>query len=198
MEGKPQPQPSQQEEPLSEKELNQIRAEKDKFVSRMDKLMKSKDKPEDAILKELYTCFTEKAKAKLQKTRDIQANLKRVDMLVSDKAGALVALDKHKKNTVVLKGLNSTLEKQNNELQEEYKKIVGKHQEQRKEINEKMQAEIKAVQEEMEQEVHRKQILARENESLADRIKELKEMLSATNENVEKNLCKSEFYVEKL
>eukprot|EP01022_Parablepharisma_sp_SALTPOND_P018377 TRINITY_DN299_c0_g1_i1.p2 TRINITY_DN299_c0_g1~~TRINITY_DN299_c0_g1_i1.p2 ORF type:complete len:353 (+),score=95.63 TRINITY_DN299_c0_g1_i1:3094-4152(+) len=183
---------------LPEKEYSQVRADKERFLTKLDKLLKSKDKSEEVILKDLYACFVEKAKTRLQKSRDTQNHIKRIDILVADKVSALSALEKHKKNVGILAGLNSTLEKQNVELQEEYKKTISKHQEQRKEINESMQAEIKAVQEEMEQEVHRKQILAKENEALAERIKEMKEMLNATNENVEKTLGKSEFDVDKL
>ena len=185
-------------EDLPDKEYGQVRVEKEKFILKLEKLIKSKDKSEDVILKELASSFTERAKSRLQKNRETISSTKRIDMLAADKVTALSASEKHRKEVAVLKGLHSTLEKQNNELQEEYKKIAAKHQEQRKEINEKMQAEIKTVQEEMEQEVHRKQVLARENEALTDRIKEMKEMLSATNDNVEKTLGKSEFDVEKL
>jgi len=185
-------------EELPEKELSHVKAEGAKYLAKLDKILKTKDATEEQILKELYQAFVEKAKGRLQKARNQQDCIKRQNMLVSDRISAQNQLEKHKKDTAILQGLNNTLEKQNSELHEEYKKIIARHQEQRKEINEKMQEEIKMVQKEMESEVQRKQELAQENEALTEKIKELKEITTATNASVEKALGKSDLDVDKL
>lgn len=185
-------------EEVSEKEQNQVRKDKEKYIKKLEDMMKGKDKTEDAILKELYARCVEKTKAKLQKVRDAQTARKKIDMLLADKASATETLSHVGKEVDMLKGLNAALVKQNMDLQEACRKIISRHQEERKQINEKMQGEIKTVQTEMEEEVRRKALLSRENEEMATRIAELKQMFKTTSENVEKTLGKSEFDMVKL
>lgn len=185
-------------EDLSEKEQNQIRKDKDKFVKKLDELIKTKDKTQEAILKELYARFVEKTKARLQKARDVTLSKRRMDMMQNERTATAETSAKVGKNVEMLKGLNATLVKNNMELQDTCRKIITRHQEERKKINEDMQEEIKTVQKEMEEEVRRKALLSRENEEMSSRIKELKEMFRVTSENVERTLGKSEFDMEKL
>eukprot|EP00826_Nyctotherus_ovalis_P060359 TRINITY_DN8458_c0_g1_i6.p1 TRINITY_DN8458_c0_g1~~TRINITY_DN8458_c0_g1_i6.p1 ORF type:complete len:334 (-),score=175.97 TRINITY_DN8458_c0_g1_i6:100-1101(-) len=187
-----------EKEELPEKDRSQIKQDKEKFLLKIEKIMKAKDKSEDDILKELYSTFVERVKARLQKNREIQSNLKLMEMAKTEKANAAGILEKYKKELAVLRGVDSTLDKQNQEWQDKYKAIVERHQEERKELNQRMKDEVEKVQEEMNQELQRKHMLAQENEALTERIQQMRQMLKATSENVEKVLGKDEFDVEKM
>lgn len=187
-----------EKEELPEKDRSQIRQDKEKFLLKIDKIMKAKDKSEDDILKELYATFVERVKARLQKNRELQSNLKLIEMAKAEKASAAGILEKHKKELGVLRGVDSTLDRQNQEWQDKYRATVERHQEERKELNQRMKDEVEKVQEEMNQELQRKHVLAQENEALTERILQMRQMLKATSENVEKVLGKDEFDVEKM
>ena len=185
-------------EELNEKEVAGVKAEKDKYLKKVDTATKSKEKSEEAILKDLYAKCVEKVKSRQQKMRDANAAKKKIDMLHTDKESSLRDINKLYKETTMLKGLCATLEKQNEELQQACTSIMTKHEKERKEINEGMQGEIKKIQEDMEGELRRKSVLSQENEAIDEKIKELKDMLTRSSDTLEKSFGKSELDIAKL
>lgn len=180
-------------ESLGEKEESKIRKEKEKFLQKEDELMKSKEKTPDEILNDLFSKCREKAKSKIEKMKEQIVSMKKIDILVEEKAKFVASKEKSKKEALVLKMLMDSLEKKQTEIHDKYKATVETQQNLRKELNDKMQAEIQSVQKELEEDMKRKSGLKGENEELEHRLGELKEMFQKTSESVEKTLGKSEF-----
>jgi len=186
------------QEELPDKDRSQIKQDKEKFLLKIEKIIKAKSKSEEEVLKELYEAYTERVKARLQKNREISSNLSLIEMAKTSKENAMTVLEKSKKEVEILRNLSSTLEKENQKWQDQYNNTIDRHQEERKELNQKMKDEIEKVQEELQKESQRKQMLSQENEALIDRIQQMREIVRSTSEKVEQVLGKEEFDVVKM
>jgi hypothetical protein len=180
-------------EELTDKERAQIRKEKEKTVARVDALVVAKDKSDEQILKEMYALCREKVSTKMKKEKEITLSMRRAETAALEKVNMGKDAERLKKEAGTLKSLVEVLEKQNEVLQEEHKKLVEAEQKKRLELNDQMQLEIKETQKTLEEELQRKAQLSNENEELAKRIQELKLMFQTTRDNIEKTLGNSEF-----
>ena len=178
---------------LTEKERGLIRKEKEKGLAKVAEMVNGKGKSEEQVLKDLYARCREKMGSKLQKEKEIQTSTRRTEALIGEKDNMAKEVDRLRKEAGVLRSLVETLEQQNAALMAEHNKLLETEQTKRLQLNEQMQQEIKDTQTQVEQDLQRKGMLSSENEELAKRIEDMKQLFQTTRASIEKTLGNSEF-----